>query len=249
MSSLLYKVHAVESVKSTNTALKALAKDGAPEGYVLVSASQTNGRGRLNRVFFSPKGTGLYVSILLRPSCLLAPYALTCMTAAALAETVEDYHVSCGIKWVNDIYVNEKKAAGILTESHLNQDGSFDYAVVGVGVNLFEPEDGFPANLHEKATAVFSGAPDEEFRKQFLKRFLTRFKRYYDQLPQIAFFESYRDRMIGSGQRVLVSEPDGIRYGTAVGIDRTFRLLVRFEDGSENALDRGEIEFITNERV
>lgn len=244
MPSLPYKLHTVDSVKSTNTTVKALAKEGVPEGYVLAAASQTNGRGRLNRVFFSPKGTGLYVSILLRPSCLLPPYALTCMSAVALAETIEDYQVECGIKWVNDIYIHGKKAAGILTESHLNQDGSFDYAVVGIGVNLFYPENGFPDKLSETATAVFSGDPDEELRKQFLKRLLARFKRYYDQLPSIAFYESYRDRLIGSGRRVLVSEPDGVRYGIASGIDHSFRLIVQFDDGTENAVDRGEIEFL-----
>ncbi len=244
MPSLVYKVHFVDSVKSTNTTVKSLAKEGTPEGYVLAASSQTNGRGRLNRVFFSPKGTGLYVSILLRPSCMLPPYALTCMSAAALAEAIEDYQVECGIKWVNDIYVDGKKAAGILTESRLNQDGSFDYAVVGIGVNLYPPENGFPDHLSEKATSLFSGVPDEELRKQFLKRLLTRFKRYYDQLPKIAFFESYRDRLICCDKQVLVSEPDGVRYGTAVGIDRSFRLLVRYADGTECALDRGEIEFL-----
>lgn len=241
MRGLQYQVHAVESVKSTNTTVKSLAKDGAPEGYVLVAASQTNGRGRLNRVFFSPKGTGLYVSILLRPDCTLPPYALTCMAAVALSETVEDFKVSCGIKWVNDLYINQKKAAGILTESAMCQDGSFRYAVVGIGVNLFPPEDGFPSVIQNTATSVFDGPPDESRRLQFLKRLLTRFKRYYEQLPEITFFDGYRDRLIGIGGRVMVSEPDGVRYGVSEGIDRSFRMLVRCDDGSLLAVDRGDV--------
>ncbi len=241
MSSLSYKVHTVETVKSTNSTIKALAKEGAPEGYVLAASSQTNGRGRLNRVFFSPKGTGLYVSILLRPECRLAPYALTCMSAVALAETVNSFGIDCGIKWVNDLYVRNKKTAGILVESALNQDGSFMYAVVGIGVNLFPPEDGFPDSIKDKAAALFDGSADEEVRKLFLRRLLLRFKRYYEQLPEITFFDAYRDRLIGIGSRVLVSEPDGMRYGKSVGIDRDFQLLVRFDDGSETALDRGDV--------
>jgi len=244
MSALQYRIHSVESVKSTNTTVKGLARDGVPEGYVLVAASQTNGRGRLNRVFFSPDRTGLYVSVLLRPQCTLPPYALTCMTAAALSETIGSFHIPCGIKWVNDIYVNGKKAAGILTESHLNQDGSFDYAVVGIGVNLFYPENGFPQSISDKATALFSDPPDDEIRKLFLKRLLARFRQYYELLPDIAFFDSYRDKLIGIGNRLLVSEADGVRYGTSAGIDRSFRLLVHFDDGTERALDRGEIEFL-----
>ncbi len=241
---LKYKVHAVDVVKSTNTTVKSIAKDGMQEGYVLVASSQTNGRGRLNRVFFSPKGTGLYLSILLRPAFSLPPYALTCMSAVALCETMEDYQISCGIKWVNDVYVNDRKAAGILVESCLNQDGSFQYAVVGIGVNLFPPEGGFPETISDKATALFSSEPSEERRKQFLKRVLQRFKRYYDLLPEVSFYESYRDRLIGIGRRVLVSDPDGMKYGTSVGIDRSFRLLVRYDDGTEIALDRGDVAII-----
>ena len=244
MQPLRYKVHSVESIKSTNTALKALAKDGAPEGYVLVASSQTNGRGRLNRVFFSPKGTGLYVSILLRPSCRLEPYALTCMAAVALHDTLSDFQIESQIKWVNDLYIDGKKASGILVESALNQDGSFQYSVVGIGVNLFFPKDGFPDTIADKATAVFDDPPNEERRKQFLKQLLIRFKRYYEQLPEITFYDTDRDHLLGVGAKVLVSEPDGMHYGTAVGIDRSFRLLVRYDDGSETALDRGDVTFL-----
>ena len=244
MSQLQYKIHFVDSVKSTNSMVKALAKDGAPEGYTLIAALQTNGRGRLNRVFFSPKGTGLYISVLLRPDCFLPPYALTCMTAVALCETISDFHLSAGIKWVNDIYLNDRKAAGILVESALNQDGSFQYAVVGIGVNLFPPKDGFPDSIAEKATALFQTEPDEDIRKQFIKRLLYRFKRYYEQLPEISFFNAYESRMIGIGKKVLVSEPDGMRYGTSVGIDKDFRLLVQFEDQSVIPLDRGDVTLL-----
>ena len=77
-----------------------------------------------------------------------------------------------------------------------------------------------------------------------MKRLLLRFKRYYEQLPEITFFESYRDHLTGIGSKVLVSEPDGMRYGTAVGIDRDFRLIVRYEDGTESSLDRGEVNLL-----
>ncbi|MBQ1820807.1 MAG: biotin--[Clostridia bacterium] len=244
MRTLQYKVHTVDTVKSTNTTVKALASDGAPEGYVLVAASQTNGRGRLNRVFFSPKETGLYVSILLRPECPLPPYALTCMAAVALNETIAYFGISNQIKWVNDIYINGKKAAGILVESVLNQDGSFASSVVGIGVNLFYPKEGFPDAISETATAVFSDSPSDERRKQFLKRLLLCIKKYYEQLPEISFFESYREKLVGIGQRVLVSESDGMRYGTSIGLDRSFRLIVRYDDGTEAALDRGDVTFV-----
>ena len=241
MASLQYQVHAVDTIKSTNTSLKALAKEGAAEGYVLIAASQTNGRGRLNRVFFSPKGSGLYLSILLRPKCPLPSYALTCMAAVALSETIEDFKISCGIKWVNDVYIQNKKAAGILVESAMDQDGSFQYAVVGIGVNLFPPKDGFPRMIADTATSVFEGAPNEERKKQFLKRLLQRFKMYYDQLPKIEFYDAYCEKQIGIGNRVMITLPDGIQTGTSKGIDLSFRLLVQCDDGTELALDRGDV--------
>lgn len=243
MLPLQYQVHAVESVKSTNTTLKTLAKDGAPEGYVLVAASQTNGRGRLNRVFFSPKGTGLYVSVLLRPQMMLPAYALTCMAAVALSETVESFDVRCGIKWVNDLYIDGKKAAGILTESAMNQDGSFQYAVIGIGVNLFSPTEGFPPGIRDQATSVFEDQQDDALKKQFLRRLLQRLKKYYEQLPEITFYEGYRDRLIGIGSRVMITEPDGVQYGYSEGIDRNFRLCVRCDDGTKTAVDRGDVIF------
>jgi BirA family biotin operon repressor/biotin-[acetyl-CoA-carboxylase] ligase len=238
---LQYQIHAVDTIKSTNTSLKALAKDGAAEGYVLIASAQTNGRGRLNRVFFSPKGSGLYLSILLRPACSLPPYALTCMAAVALTDTIEDFKVPCKIKWVNDIYIQNKKAAGILVESAMDQDGSFQYAVVGIGVNLFPPKDGFPRMIADTATAVFDSPPNEERKKQFLKRLLQRFKTYYDQLPAISFYDAYCTRQIGIGNRVMVTLPDGIQSGTSKGIDASFRLLVQCDDGTELALDRGDV--------
>lgn len=241
MGVLRYQVHAVETVKSTNTTVKEIAKEGTPEGYVLVASSQTNGRGRLNRVFYSPKGTGLYLSILLRPDCLLPPYALTCMAAVALSETIEDFKIPCRIKWVNDIYVHNKKAAGILVESAMDQDGSFLYAVVGIGVNLFPPKEGFHPRIANIASAVFDTPQNDERKKQFLKRLLQRFKQHYDRLPEITFFDEYREKLMGIGSKVMVSGPDGIQYGIAQDIDRSFRLLVRCDDGTELALDRGEV--------
>ena len=162
MNDLHIELHSVDSVKSTNTALKELAKKGAPEGYLLSASSQTRGRGRLNRIFFSPKGTGLYCSLLLRPEIALPSYALTCLSAVALCETIESYGIACGIKWVNDVYVNGKKAAGILVESAIDPDGRIRYAVIGIGVNLFQPTGGFPEEIREKAGSVFDSEPNEE---------------------------------------------------------------------------------------
>lgn len=241
MNELHFELHTVDSVKSTNTSLKELAKHGAPEGYVLSASSQTRGRGRLNRIFFSPKGTGLYFSLLLRPEISLPAYALTCMSAVALCETIESFGISCGIKWVNDIYVNSRKVAGILVESALGNQGEIRYAVVGIGVNLFQPHGGFPDEIRYKAGCVFDAEPDEAFKRLFLKRLMDRIGSYYRELPEISFREAYRSRMILFGKEVLYSDKSGVLKGIVIGLDDSFRLSVRTESGVIRALDRGEV--------
>lgn len=237
---LQYELHTVETVKSTNTALKALAKEGAPEGYVLCAAQQEAGRGRMNRVFFSPKGTGLYCSILLRPNLSLSPAVLTCLSAVAVFDTITSFDLPCGIKWVNDLYLNGKKVCGILVEGAAKPNGSLAYAVAGIGVNLFAPTDGFPASIADKAGNVFECEPNDELRKLFLKRLLLRFKFYYDQLPVLSFSETYRRNQICLGKSVLFSVPEGMLRGTATAIDEQFRLVVE-TDGKQYALDRGDV--------
>lgn len=237
---LQFELHTVESVKSTNTALKALAKDGAPEGYVLCANQQIAGRGRMNRVFFSPKGTGLYVSILLRPTMPLSPATLTCMSAVAVFDTIRSFDLPCGIKWVNDLYMRGKKVCGILVEGASKHNGMLDYAVSGIGVNLFPPAEGFPKAVADKAGAVFDCTFGEELRKTFLKRLLLRFKHYYDQLPALTFADTYRNNQICLGQTVLFSAEAGMQRGTAVSIDDAFRLVIE-SNGETLSLNRGDV--------
>lgn len=241
---LQFELHTVESVKSTNTSVKELAKAGAPEGYVLVAAQQTNGRGRMNRVFFSPKGTGLYCSVLLRPTVPLPPAALTCMGAVAVSETLDRFQIPNRIKWVNDIYVNDKKAVGILTEGAFAPDGSYQYAVIGIGVNLYEPVGGFPDIIKDTATAVFSSEQDEALRRSFLQKMLQRIKFYYEQLPETPFLQLYRERQMIYKRSILFSDTDGIKRGIAVGIDDSFRLLVKTADGAVHAVERGDVSVL-----
>lgn len=244
LNPLQYEVHTVDSVKSTNTVVKDLAKQNAPEGYVLIASAQTNGRGRMNRVFYSPKDTGLYCSILLRPTEALSPSSITCLAAVAAAETIESFDIPCRIKWVNDIYVRGKKAVGILTEGAFSKDGTYLYAVVGIGVNLFTPQDGFPKQIEDIATSVFQTAYDESVRLKFIDRLLERFRYYYDRLPDQPFYREYCDRQTVIGQSVMFLDAERTLRGTAIGIDDAFRLLVQTSDGKTYAVERGEVTVI-----
>ncbi len=237
-----YELHFVDTIDSTNNAVKALAQAGASEGFVLIADHQTAGRGRLGRSFYSPSGSGLYLSILLRPEGAIPPDSLTCLTAAAAAETALQFGVDCRIKWVNDLYRADRKVAGILTEGGLLTDGSYSYAVVGIGFNLCVPPK-LPAELRDIVGGLFDEPVIEQQRHAFLKSFLSRFAAYYETLPEISFREAYCKRLNVFGRAVSFWHGGVQRTGIAEAIDPQFRLLVR--SGEELVpLERGEVTFL-----
>ena len=150
MSKNVFKIEYLEEIDSTNTELKRRARLGAPSGLVLVADGQTAGRGRMERAFLSPRGSGLYMSVLLRPVRLTEAGRMTTLTAVAVARALEKVGVSVDIKWVNDLMAGGKKIGGILAEA-----GSFEgepFAVIGIGVNLAHTA--FPEELAAIATSA-----------------------------------------------------------------------------------------------
>ncbi len=236
-----WEMHHIKCVDSTNTVLKELAKKGAPEGYVLVADTQTGGRGRLGRSFYSPAG-GLYLSAILRPLSSLSPASITCMTAVAIADAIVSFGGTCSIKWVNDIYRGEKKAGGILVEGALLPSGKYEYVVVGIGLNLSLP-DRIPAELTNVMTSAFDCETDIPFRDAFLLKFLECFHGYYVELPAITFYEKYCRLQNCFGRMVSFSQDRKTFIGTAESIDPQFRLNVRTESGLVS-LEWGEAVFL-----
>ncbi|MBP3853988.1 MAG: biotin--[acetyl-CoA-carboxylase] ligase [Ruminiclostridium sp.] len=236
-------IRTAEITGSTNDDIKALAESGAPEGTVMIAGEQTAGKGRLGRSFYSPKDTGLYMSVLLRPR-LPASDALAITTAAAAAVALAADALcgtSAGIKWVNDIYVGGRKVCGILTESSLAPDGSMKYAVLGIGVNV--ADGGFPDDIADKAGAL--GA-DTALRPALAASILENFFAYYDKLPERGFMDEYRRRSVLT-DRVIEYERGGERLtGTVLGIDDEARLAVRGADGIIRYLSSGEVNIITH---
>lgn len=230
---------------STNTRLKLLAEAGAPEWTVVAASKQTAGRGRLGRSFFSPEATGLYMSVLVRPR-LRAEDALLMTTAAAVAtaRAIEaEFGVSAGIKWVNDILVDGRKVCGILTEAALDvESGRLRYAVVGIGVNISEPEGGFPPDIAAVAGSLCGRAPvNAESRNRLAGRILAEFAALYRALPARGFMEEYAARSVVVGREVDILASGGRRRALAVSIDGDAHLIVRFPDGSEETLSSGEV--------
>jgi len=239
------RVECHDCLDSTNTYLRQRAEEGAEEGLIVSAEQQTNGRGRKRRAYFCPPGSGLYFSILLRPAIPLdnTPF-LTVAAAAAAARAIETVSGrETAIKWVNDIWMNNRKVCGILTEAAMSADHSrLDYAIVGIGVNVYPPPAGFPAELSPIASAVFSReqiAPD--IRNRLMTEIIGNFFAYYRTLEQKTFFPEYKRRSFTIGRQVTVIKADEQIPALVLDVDSSCHLLVRYADGTTEALNSGEI--------
>lgn len=229
---------------STNALVREKANQGCPEGCVIVACEQTAGRGRYGRQFFSPADTGVYLSLLLRPTAY-SPQQATCLTAAAAAAMCQAMEAVTGqqpgIKWVNDIFLHGKKVCGILTEAAVGlETGALDYMVLGAGVNLYPPADGFPEEIQSIAGSVLERSCPEA-KNRLVGEFLNRFWYFYTHPECRAYLEDYRARSLAIGQNVTVLSAGRAVSAYAYGIDDDFRLLVRYENGDTEALSYGEI--------
>ena len=244
-STISYKIIEFEELDSTNTYLKALAAQAYPEGTVISADRQTGGRGRMGRSFFSPAGTGLYFSVLLRPAGRFADAgSLTALAAVAAAEAVEEFSGKpAGIKWVNDVQISGRKVCGILTEGRLGTaDPKDEYAVIGIGINCFEPEGGFPPEIEKTASAVFSCHQDSSLREDLRSRILSGISSYYCSGDSSQYYDRYCARSCIIGREVdIIRNGETVDHGTAAGIEKDFRLRIVLPDGSEMLLDSGEV--------
>ncbi len=239
-------IFVLDTAVSTNAVVREGADGGMPEGYTVLSNEQSAGRGRLGRSFFSPRGTGIYMSMLLRPGNCSPGQAvrITTMAAVAVCEAIEAVSgEQAQIKWVNDIYVRDKKVCGILTEGSFGlESGLLEYAVLGVGINVYQPEGGFPEELLDIAGAVLTDRR-EDVKNRLAAEFLNHFYGYYGGQGHgtADYVEEYRRRSLVTGKRIAVLSGNETRGAVALGIDDECGLLVRYDDGGEACLSSGEI--------
>ena len=237
--SLLY----FESIDSTNTRAKELAIQGAPHGTVLIADHQTGGHGRRGRSFHSPAGSGIYMSVILRPNC--PPYELmhlTCAAAVALCDAVEN---SCGfrpgIKWTNDLVYGQKKLAGILTELGFNAQGLVDWAIVGIGINCTQEETQFPEEIRSIAGSLASVSGQTIDRAAVAAAMMDALYRM-DLTQKTEILNQYRTDCITLGKEISLVRADGkIHHGTALDIDEEGALVVRLLDGRMEIVNSGEV--------
>ncbi len=234
-----------DEVTSTNTILKT---DTSCDERALIAVSQSAGRGRLGRSFFSPRDTGLYLSLRINATRLCAEKLMLLTPAAAVAmcravETVGKKGLQ--IKWVNDLILDGRKVCGILTETAASPDGERSI-IVGVGINMYAPDGGFPSEISGIAGHIFEER-HENLRNDVAAAFINCFMDIIDDIDKPVFIDEYRKRscVIGRQVNVFRSGSDVVRTAYAVDIDDECRLIVRYDDGTEEALYSGEISVRT----
>lgn len=235
-------------VDSTNAIAKDLAISGENEGTIIISDEQTEGRGRKGRKFFSPHGTGVYMSIILRPK-ISAKDSIMITTAAAVAVSKAISAVSekdAGIKWVNDIYIDRHKVCGILTEAAMNvETGRLDYAVLGIGLNVYSPAEKFPIEIDNIAGAIYDSDHGRgNIRNQICAEIIKEFFALYPHLESRSFVDEYRSRLFILGEKIFVINGNDYTEAIALDIDDDCRLKVRYDDGTERFLSSGEVSIV-----
>ena len=225
---------------STNKHARIFAEENPGVDAIFIANGQTAGRGRLGRSFDSEKNAGLYISLLLHPKGTLTnTVAITAYTALAVCHAIESLRpIEAGIKWVNDVYLNGKKAAGILTEGCIDDNGKPSYIIIGIGVNLVSRA--FPESIKDIATSIedaSGGAVDRSVLASFI----------IDELLGVTdpaapqHLEEYRRRSILIGKNVTVVKLSESYPATVKDITKGYKLKLTLENGEEELLSTGEV--------
>ncbi len=243
------RVHLVvkDVTGSTNDDAKALLREGAPNNTVVVASRQTMGKGRRGRSFFSPSDSGIYVSVILAPDiplerCWMITGAAAVATCRAISDTCK---LDTQIKWVNDVYMKDRKVCGILTEGIADLGtGDLSHAVVGIGVNVYEPHGGFPPEIKSRAAAL-SVEIVPNLRNRLVASIVTHLLGLCARFDEKTLIGEYRALSMMPGRHVgVLKDLSALRFATAIQINDDMSLRVRYEDGSCEDLQTGEVSIV-----
>lgn len=234
-------IYFAERTDSTNTRLKELARQGAPQGTVVAAREQTGGKGRLGRSFVSPPG-GLYLSILWRPEFSPEKAArLSCAGALAACAAIEEvWGIAPDIKWPNDLLLKGKKISGILTEASWQGRGG-NFVIVGTGINV--NTESFPAKLWDSASSLYLETGRRIEPEKLMAAFISRLDSVYRAWGEegAPFLEEYRRRCITPGRDILIDHEGGRAKVHALSVEDDYSLLIQWPDGRPEKKSFGEI--------
>jgi BirA family biotin operon repressor/biotin-[acetyl-CoA-carboxylase] ligase len=237
------KIYYYDSVGSTNVEAKKLADKNSGEGWIVIAEEQTEGKGRLGRTWQSPKKTGIWMSIVLRPDVEPREVPqLTQLAAAALIEALAKFGIEAQIKWPNDIVINGKKICGILTEMTGTIE-RLNYIILGVGMNVNLEKNDFPEELLDKATSIYMENGQKMNRQELVGEVLNSIEKYYKYFvahDHEKYLDVCRANSVLIGKTVRIIKHNKERKGVAVGIDNNGALIVEIEGKLEKVIS-GEV--------
>lgn len=230
---------------STNAEIvRHLADHPSEEGLIVIADSQTGGKGRLGRVWHSPSGTGIYLSMLIRPN--FSPEQLPLLTLMAGLATVQAVNEfipePAQLKWPNDLLLNGKKIAGVLCEYHAKK---IPAVIIGIGINVNHTQ--FPDDLKDIATSLKIEFGNEINRTPLIKSLVTQLDFQYGELKNNkvqALMDNWTRHSDLFGKTITVNKSGQKITGKAVRLDSLGRLVLLNESGKEIALDSGEIRIL-----
>jgi len=233
-----------DETDSTNIRARKLAEEGAPHGTLVVADSQSAGKGRRGRAWTSPKGVGIWMSLVLRPP--IRPADASMLTLVAGMAVVKGVRKSTGlkamIKWPNDAILSGKKICGILTEMSTEED-SIRYVITGIGINVNVSS--FPEEIAEKATSLKEELGEAVKRSLVIAAVAEAFEEFYDSFLKThdmsCLMEDYNKALVNRNRQVTVLDPRGQYQGRALGIDPEGSLLVQRKDGTVESVISGEV--------
>lgn len=237
-----YDIQLLETIDSTNLYLKSI-EQGQKEGKLVIAKEQKSGRGRLDRKFHSPKNSGIYMSLLLRPNCdNKYTSMLTALAAVAVNQAIKSvFDLDSKIKWVNDIYLNDRKVCGILTQAAFDMENNkLDYVIVGIGINVYVPVCGFPEDIKNIAGAILQKHIPNKLN-ELVASILNNIYTYYTNIENLDFVKLYKQDDYLLNKYITVHKPQNSYNAMAQGIDDNCHLIVKYEDGSLEHLNTGEV--------
>ncbi|MFL1672354.1 biotin--[acetyl-CoA-carboxylase] ligase [Paenibacillus dendritiformis] len=241
------RLRILEKTESTQNEAAAWAKEGVPEGAVVLAEEQTGGRGRQGHVWHSPAGKGVWMSIILRPRIPL-PYTphLTLLGAVAMFRAMKKLtSAPLGIKWPNDILADGKKVAGILLESAA-EDERLLYVIAGIGISVNLDSADFPEELQERATSLKIVTGQEVDRASLVAACLQELEQLYRLYEEEGFGPIrtlWEAQSITLGRQMTIDTPQGSLQGVAVGLDQSGALLLKDKTGTVQKVFSGDVHF------
>ncbi len=224
------KVYFFDEITSTNEYAKKLANDNANEGTIVISDSQTNGKGRLDKNWVSNKGDGIFLSLILKPNIeLFSVTQITLLAGICVCNTIKMCtNLDAKIKWPNDIIINNKKVCGILTEVSAQID-KVSHIILGIGINV--NNESFDESIKNKATSIFLETGNKLERQKiighFLKEFESKYFKYKQEKNFLTFLDEYKNLCVNIGKEVKVIYCDKEITGVVLDISPLGEIILK----------------------